>query len=384
MSSLLFNTVLQFSLDNDQKRWQEKQKNIKLSDKTEDCLTNLRFADDVFLFSTSLERLREMLCEFKASTEAVGLGIHPDKTKILSNQDKVKAKEITVNNFKIEVLAKGDSARYLGQKITFEEQEIEEIKKQADSSVGSVPQIPSRAYLERLPIVPQTSPLRNGHHAYIDLRQWNMGINTKTWKDDQDCATKDASPYRTDKRKYKSKKDVAKNMEEEIKNQADQESKGATDKETEKGSDHNSNTDQDSDVSFQEDAEEEIDSTENEEYWIEYIKRSTKEAEEHMEKQKIPCWIETHRRLNWRMARRIVSLPDKRWTRRILDWHPGLDNSIKTRRQVGRPKRRWKDDLNEFLKPDETKQKTKYDLMNNNSWMMEAKNYEEWKKKKRL
>ena len=127
LSSLLFNTVLQFSLESDLKRWQEKQKGIRLSDK-EDCLTNLRFADDVLLFSTSLEKLREMLCEFKTSTEAVGLGIHPDKTKILSNQDKVKAKEITVNNIKIEVLAKGDSARYLGQKITFEEQETQEIK----------------------------------------------------------------------------------------------------------------------------------------------------------------------------------------------------------------------------------------------------------------
>ena len=118
LSSLLFNTVLQFSMEGDLKRWQEKQKGIRLSDKTEDCLTNLRFADDVLLFSTSLEKLREMLCEFKASTEAVGLGIHPDKTKILSNQDKVKAKEITVDNIKIEALAKGDSARYLGQKIT--------------------------------------------------------------------------------------------------------------------------------------------------------------------------------------------------------------------------------------------------------------------------
>ena len=108
--------MLQYSLKGDLKRWQEKQKCIRLSDKTEDCLTNLRFADDVLLFSTSLEKLREMLCEFKNSTETVGLGIHPDKTKILSNQDKVKAKEITVDNIKIEVLAKGDSARYLGQK----------------------------------------------------------------------------------------------------------------------------------------------------------------------------------------------------------------------------------------------------------------------------
>ena len=116
------------SLQDDLKRWQEKQKGIRLSDKKEDCLTNLRFADDVLLFSTSLDNLREMLCEFKTSTEAVGLGIHPDKTNILSNQDKEKAKEITVENIKIEVLAKGDSARYLGQKVTFEEQETEEIK----------------------------------------------------------------------------------------------------------------------------------------------------------------------------------------------------------------------------------------------------------------
>ena len=129
MSSLLFNTVLQYSLEGDLKQWQEKRKGIRLSDNTEDCLTNLRFADEVLLFSTSLEKQREMLCEFKASTEAVGLGIHPEKTKILSNQDKVKAKEITVDNIKIEVLAKGDSARDLGQKITFEEQETEEIKK---------------------------------------------------------------------------------------------------------------------------------------------------------------------------------------------------------------------------------------------------------------
>ena len=100
------------------------------------------------------------------------------------------------------------------------------------------------------------------------------------------------------KRKYKTKKEAAINKkEEEIEKQAEEEeNKGATDKETAEGSDQNSNKDQDSDVSFQDDAEEEIDSTEIEEDWIEYIKRSTQEAEEHLEKQKIPCWIETHRR----------------------------------------------------------------------------------------
>ena len=49
-------------------------------------------------------------------------------------------------------------------------------------------------------------------------------------------------------------------------------------------------------MSFQEDVDEEIDATENEEDWIEYIRRSTKEAEEHMDKHKIKCWTEKHRR----------------------------------------------------------------------------------------
>ena len=59
-----------------------------------------------------------------------------------------------------------------------------------------------------------------------------------------------------------------------------------SDKEKEEGPDQNSNKDQDSDVSFQEEFDEEIDATENEEDWIEYIKRSTKEAEEHMKNKK--------------------------------------------------------------------------------------------------
>ena len=42
--------------------------------------------------------------------------------------------------------------------------------------------------------------------------------------------------------------------------------------------------------------------------WIEYIKRSKREAEEQMLKTQIPCWIETHRRMEWRIAMRTASL----------------------------------------------------------------------------
>ena len=86
------------------------------------------------------------------------------------------------------------------------------------------------------------------------------------------------------KTKYKPKKDAVNNMGEGIDKHADEENKYATDKETEEGSDQNSNKDQDCEVSFHEEIDEAIDSTEKEEDWIEYIKRSTKEAEEHKRK----------------------------------------------------------------------------------------------------
>ena len=92
MSSLLFNSVLQFSLKDEIQRWQKKKgMGIYLSDHDHDCLTNLRFADDVMLFATSKEQIQKMLCELKTVTEKVGLRIHPDMTKILSNQNTINA-----------------------------------------------------------------------------------------------------------------------------------------------------------------------------------------------------------------------------------------------------------------------------------------------------
>ena len=87
LSSLLLNTVLQNSLKEVTQRWQKKKgMGIYMSDQDHDCLTNLRFADDLLLFATSKEQIQKMMYEFKESTEKVGPRIHPGKTKVLSNQ----------------------------------------------------------------------------------------------------------------------------------------------------------------------------------------------------------------------------------------------------------------------------------------------------------
>ena len=68
-----------------------------------------------------------MTCEFKRSTEKVGLGIHPEKTKILSNQSSDTRKEIEIDDIKVDILTRGESTKYLGQMITFYQQETTEI-----------------------------------------------------------------------------------------------------------------------------------------------------------------------------------------------------------------------------------------------------------------
>ena len=93
--------------------------------------TNLRVAHNMLLFATSKEQFQKLLCDFKKSTEKVGLRIHPEKTKTPSNQSSLGSdskKEMQIGDVKIEILTRGESVRYLGQTITFRQQETTEIK----------------------------------------------------------------------------------------------------------------------------------------------------------------------------------------------------------------------------------------------------------------
>ena len=88
---------------------------IYLSDQERDCLTNLRFADDVMLFATSKGQMQNMMCEFKEATEKVGLTIHPNKTKILSSESCMNPdtrRYMKIGDMDIEILAKSESVKY--------------------------------------------------------------------------------------------------------------------------------------------------------------------------------------------------------------------------------------------------------------------------------
>ena len=66
-----------------------------------------------------------MLCDFKHSTEKVGLKIHPRKTKILSSQSSKSRNRDSQHHFSI--FTREASAKDLGQIVTFQQQEMTEI-----------------------------------------------------------------------------------------------------------------------------------------------------------------------------------------------------------------------------------------------------------------
>ena len=143
----------------------------------------------------------------KSAQKPLGLGIHPDKTKILSNQDKIKAKEIAVDNIKIEILGK-ESQR----EIPWAEDHVRRTgnrgnQKQTESSVGSVPQISPGIDVERLPPLPQTSPVQHVNNTDDDIRQWY--VDTDAVKHEKMIKTAQRKMLRLNvqtKRKYKPKK----------------------------------------------------------------------------------------------------------------------------------------------------------------------------------
>ena len=168
---------------------------IYLSDHDHDCLTNLRFADDVMLFATSKEQIQKMMNEFKKATEKVGLRIHPDKTKILSNQSTINSdtkNQLEVDDMKIEILTKNESVIYLGQKISFYQQETTEIKSRIRAAWATF-----HKYRQEL-----TSTTAFRRHSISDclLRSGNMDTQQRTRKNDSIDATQGATTHHPDKK----------------------------------------------------------------------------------------------------------------------------------------------------------------------------------------
>ena len=130
-------------------------------------------------------------------------------------------------------------------------------------------------------------------------------------------------------------------------------------------------------------SDEEMDTIEiEEEDWIEYIKRSIVDAMDKMERAKIRCWNRTHKKWNgnWHWELQLHRVKDgwKRLLNGTLIWV----QDIKTNRAIGRPRKRWEDDINDFLKQvlEEKENEDPIERRNqtNNNWIDIAKDWRRW------
>ena len=276
----------------------------------------------MLLFASSKEQLQKMMYEFKESIEKVGLRIHPEKTKVLSNQSSISAdlkNKIQIGDVKIEIVTRSESVRYLGQLITFQHQETTEIKNRIRTAWATFhkyrQELASKNYLLK-------HRLRLFDAAITPTICYASGTWTPTKEHERMLQSAQRKMLRliiqTKKRYKKIAKHKVKTSEE-----IDTNDSSCTGDESEDEQSSISHNDDDSDVSFESDNDEEIDTTEiEEEDWVDYIKRCANEAEEKMGNETIRCWNKTHKKTKWRVAMRIATSPSERWLIKAAEWNP--------------------------------------------------------------
>ena len=86
--------------------------------------------------------------------------------------------------------------------------------------------------------------------------------------------------------------------------------------------------------------------------------------------------------MKWKLSLRIATSPCERWLKKAAEWNPDLSSRYKTNRAIGRPRKRWEDDINDFLKQvlEEKENEDPIERMNqtNNNWSHIAKDWRRW------
>ena len=166
-SSLLFSTVLQAALKDDLTRWRERGMGIRLGDSEADCLSNLRFADDVL--PTFQEKHRECGAENppgqdqnsqQSGVKQKKRGVHRQHQSRSITSERMFQVSRTNNNVR--------TTRNNGN------------QESIPSSLGIIYQVRTGANIEIVLPTTQTSLIQYGHHSHADIRLWNMDTLTRT------------------------------------------------------------------------------------------------------------------------------------------------------------------------------------------------------------
>ena len=211
----------------------------------------------------------------------------------------------------IEILTRNESVKYLGQRISFYEQETTEIKSRIRAAWATF-----HKYRQVLKF--QNYMLKHRLRLFDATVSPTICYAAGTWAPNKEHERMIQSTQRKMLRLIIQTKRICKNIEKQDIEPKDENRKVditemcSTDNESGDGQSTNTHDDVDSKVTFEDDADEEMDTTAiEEEDWIEHIKRSTVDEMDKMERAKIRCWNRTHKKMKWKLALRIATSPSE-------------------------------------------------------------------------
>ena len=80
---------------------------------------------------------------------------------------------------------------------------------------------------------------------------------------------------------------------------------------------------------------------------VTWVQRATQVAEAELARAHVTDWVREQRKRYWDFAGRVARCSDERWSHAVLNWTPSFGS-----RNVGAPRKRWKDDVANFCLQD--------------------------------
>ena len=250
-----------------------------------DPLTNLRFADDVLLVACSRGDVCKMITDLAREAAKYGLKLHMGKTKALTNVMLRRPSYITCCEQQIQVLDASQSERYLGRKLSTDEYHDTELSNRIACGWACFFKFKDALCGRGLPLGDR---LKLFEACVTPCILYACSTWTMTLE-------REHLLNRTRRRMLRWMTRVARHPEED---------------------------------------------------WIDFITRATHSSEELAASHGLTNWIVTQRQRKWQFAGKVAAQIDGRWTHRLLAWRPWF--RCWPRRSVGRPVRRWADDIVSF------------------------------------
>ena len=252
-------------------------------DRAEDPLTNLRFADDVLVFASTPSDISKMILDLSKEASKFGLKMHMGKTVVLTNRSEEDCPaSVKCGGVAVKVAGADDSERYLGRKLSITEFHEIEFKNRLASAWSAFFKFKACLCCRKVPL---NYRMKLFECCVTPCALYSCG----TWALSAEMVRKLRS---TRRKMIRWIVGVPRHIDED---------------------------------------------------WVAFIQRATHRSEQLAESYGSTDWVLLYRQRKWKLAEKAANYSDNRWAQRILQWTPWFRTL--PHRRVGRPCKRWDDDL---------------------------------------